>query len=54
MKMGDSLPDRVKLSNFQKLLTISSVEENDQGKYMCMAQNSAGRVAHYFDVMVEG
>ena len=54
MKMGSSLPDRVELSNFQKLLTISSVGETDQGKYMCTVENSAGKVVHYFDVIVEG
>ncbi|XP_061592401.1 neural cell adhesion molecule L1-like protein isoform X3 [Cololabis saira] len=52
MKMGDSLSDRVKLSNFQKLLSIPSVDEKDQGKYMCTAENSAGKAVHYFDVIV--
>ncbi|KAK2851255.1 hypothetical protein Q5P01_007531 [Channa striata] len=53
MKMGDMLPSRTKLSKFEKLLTITAVEEKDQGKYMCMASNSAGEAAHYFDVIVE-
>lgn len=52
-KMGDTLPDRTELKNFQKLLTITAVEERDQGKYMCMAENSAGKAEHYFDVIVE-
>lgn len=52
-KMGHDLPARTNLSNFQRLLTISAVEERDQGKYMCMAENSAGKAVHYFDVIVE-
>lgn len=52
--MGDTLPSRAKISKFDKLMTITAVEENDQGKYMCTASNSAGETAHYFDVIVEG
>lgn len=54
IKMGVKLPSRTKLSNFQKLLTITSVDETDEGKYMCKASNSAGHAVHYFDVIVEG
>lgn len=54
MKMGEELSDRTKLRNFDKLLTISAVEETDQGKYMCTASNSAGKTVHYFRVIVEG
>ncbi|XP_024149497.1 neural cell adhesion molecule L1-like protein isoform X2 [Oryzias melastigma] len=53
MKMGEELSDRTKLRNFDKLLTISAVEETDQGKYMCTASNSAGKTVHYFRVIVE-
>ncbi|XP_016527664.1 cell adhesion molecule L1-like a isoform X1 [Poecilia formosa] len=53
MKMGETLTDRIKLDNFKKLLTISTVDEKDEGKYMCMAENSAGKADHYFDVIVE-
>ncbi|XP_030589859.1 cell adhesion molecule L1-like a isoform X2 [Archocentrus centrarchus] len=53
MKMGETMTTRVKLNNFNKLLTISAVEESDQGKYMCTAENSAGKAVHYFDVIVE-
>ncbi|XP_069383155.1 cell adhesion molecule L1-like a isoform X17 [Paralichthys olivaceus] len=53
IKMGDKLPRRTKLKNFGKLLSISAVEERDQGKYMCIANNSAGEAVHYFDVIVE-
>ncbi|XP_054464593.1 neural cell adhesion molecule L1-like protein isoform X2 [Anoplopoma fimbria] len=53
MKMGEKLPLRTQLKNFEKLLFISSVDEWDGGKYMCKAKNSAGEAAHYFDVIVE-
>nr|XP_049611367.1 neural cell adhesion molecule L1-like protein isoform X7 [Syngnathus scovelli] len=53
MKMGDKLTTRAKLDNYGKLLTIAAVEESDEGKYMCLAKNSAGKASHYFDVIVE-
>ncbi|KAM9343567.1 cell adhesion molecule L1-like a isoform 2-T6 [Pholidichthys leucotaenia] len=53
MKMGDSMPARAKQKNFDKLLTISAVEERDQGKYMCTVENSVDKAVHYFDVIVE-
>ncbi|KAM9351194.1 cell adhesion molecule L1-like a isoform 2-T3 [Symphorus nematophorus] len=53
MKMGDDLPPRAKLDHYGKLLTISAVQERDEGKYMCSAKNSAGEAVHYFDVIVE-
>ncbi|KAM3618749.1 uncharacterized protein V6R79_024484 [Siganus canaliculatus] len=53
MKMGEKLPTRTKLKNYDKLLTVSDVEESDGGKYMCTAKNSAGDAVHYFDVIVE-
>uniref|UniRef100_A0A3Q1GG35 Neural cell adhesion molecule L1 n=1 Tax=Acanthochromis polyacanthus TaxID=80966 RepID=A0A3Q1GG35_9TELE len=52
-KMGHDLPARTNLSNFQRLLTISAVDDRDQGKYMCLAENTAGKAVHYFDVVVE-
>ncbi|CAG6021338.1 unnamed protein product, partial [Menidia menidia] len=52
MKMGESLTGRIALSNFNKVLTINAVDEKDEGKYMCTAENSAGRAVHYFDVVV--
>lgn len=52
--MQDTLPPRTTFSKFEKLLTITAVDESDQGKYMCMASNSAGKASHYFDVIVEG
>ncbi|XP_077398564.1 neural cell adhesion molecule L1-like protein isoform X4 [Vanacampus margaritifer] len=53
MKMGDKLTTRAKFDNFGKLLTIAAIEESDEGKYMCLAKNSAGQAVHYFDVIVE-
>lgn len=54
MKMGDRMPTRAQYLNYGKLLTISAAQENDGGKYMCTATNSAGEDVHYFDVLVEG
>ncbi|CAJ1085442.1 neural cell adhesion molecule L1-like protein isoform X1 [Xyrichtys novacula] len=53
MKLGEEMPLRVKYNNFGKQLTIFAVEEQDGGKYMCSAKNSAGETVHYFDVIVE-
>ncbi|XP_061638392.1 neural cell adhesion molecule L1-like protein isoform X14 [Phyllopteryx taeniolatus] len=53
MKMGEKLTARTKFDNFGKLLTIPAIEESDEGKYMCLAKNSAGHAVHYFDVIVE-
>ncbi|XP_061537604.1 neural cell adhesion molecule L1-like protein isoform X10 [Phycodurus eques] len=53
MKMGEKLTARANLYNFGKLLTIPAIEESDEGKYMCLAKNSAGQAVHYFDVIVE-
>ncbi|XP_067448015.1 neural cell adhesion molecule L1-like protein isoform X2 [Thunnus thynnus] len=52
-KMGDKLSTRTTFNNFGKLLTISAIEESDEGKYMCKAKNPAGEAVHYFDVIVE-
>ena len=52
--MGDKLPPQTKFNNYGKLLTISAVEERDEGKYMCKVKNSVGEAVHYFDVIVEG
>lgn len=54
IKMGDKLPLRTQFNNFGKLLSISSVDESDSGKYMCKAHNSEGEAVHYIDVIVEG
>ncbi|XP_056279234.1 neural cell adhesion molecule L1-like protein isoform X3 [Pseudoliparis swirei] len=53
IKMGDKLPLRTQFNNFGKLLSISSVDESDSGKYMCKAHNSEGEAVHYIDVIVE-
>ncbi|KAM7404540.1 hypothetical protein PAMP_011882 [Pampus punctatissimus] len=52
-KMGDKLSTRTQFTNFGKLLTISAIEESDEGRYMCIAKSSAGEAVHYFDVIVE-
>uniref|UniRef100_A0A7N8X882 Neural cell adhesion molecule L1-like protein n=1 Tax=Mastacembelus armatus TaxID=205130 RepID=A0A7N8X882_9TELE len=54
MKLGDKLSPRTKYNKFKKLLIIPAVEERDQGKYMCTADNTVGEAVHYFDVIVEG
>ncbi|KAF7659163.1 hypothetical protein LDENG_00002490 [Lucifuga dentata] len=53
IKMGEKLPKQTVIKNFGKLLTISDVEEKDEGKYMCKAKNPAGEAVHYYDVIVE-
>ncbi|XP_026188048.1 cell adhesion molecule L1-like a isoform X6 [Mastacembelus armatus] len=53
MKLGDKLSPRTKYNKFKKLLIIPAVEERDQGKYMCTADNTVGEAVHYFDVIVE-
>uniref|UniRef100_A0A3B4FLE8 Neural cell adhesion molecule L1 n=1 Tax=Pundamilia nyererei TaxID=303518 RepID=A0A3B4FLE8_9CICH len=53
IKMGEVMTPRVKFNNYNKLLSLSAVEESDEGKYMCTAENSAGKAVHYFDVIVE-
>ncbi|XP_072306283.1 neural cell adhesion molecule L1-like protein [Eucyclogobius newberryi] len=53
IRLGDSLPEQTKYDNFGRLLTVASVDEGAEGKYMCEAQNSEGKEVHYFDVIVE-
>ncbi|XP_019205590.1 cell adhesion molecule L1-like a isoform X6 [Oreochromis niloticus] len=53
IKMGEVMSPRVKFNNYNKLLSLSAVEESDEGKYMCTAENSVGKAVHYFDVIVE-
>nr|XP_020471233.1 neural cell adhesion molecule L1-like protein [Monopterus albus] len=52
-KLADNLPLRTQYKNFGKLLTITAVEERDEGRYTCTANNSAGEIVHYIDVIVE-
>uniref|UniRef100_A0A6Q2Y6D1 protein-tyrosine-phosphatase n=1 Tax=Esox lucius TaxID=8010 RepID=A0A6Q2Y6D1_ESOLU len=52
-KMGEELPKRAEIKNYGKLLTISKVEEKDNGKYRCKANNSIGDAIHDFIVTVE-
>nr|XP_057943760.1 neural cell adhesion molecule L1-like protein isoform X3 [Doryrhamphus excisus] len=53
VKMGHTLPSKAKLENHGKLLIVTSVDQEDSGKYMCKAKNSLGEVVHYFTVTVE-
>ncbi|KAG9353312.1 hypothetical protein JZ751_017889 [Albula glossodonta] len=52
-KMGEGLPKHARLENHGKLLTIAEVDGEDEGKYMCKANNSHGDASHYFHVKVE-
>lgn len=54
VKMGQKLPEKAKLENHGKLLTIARAEEEDAGKYMCKAKNLLGEAVHHFTVTVEG
>ncbi|XP_054640160.1 neural cell adhesion molecule L1-like protein isoform X5 [Dunckerocampus dactyliophorus] len=53
VKMGHTLPSKAKLESHGKLLIVTSVEQEDSGKYMCKAKNRLGEVVHYFTVTVE-
>ncbi|XP_058265899.1 cell adhesion molecule L1-like a isoform X1 [Hemibagrus wyckioides] len=52
-KIGGKLPKRTNIKNHGKMLIITSVTEEDSGKYKCKAQNSAGEAVHLFDITVE-
>ncbi|XP_030623671.1 cell adhesion molecule L1-like a [Chanos chanos] len=53
-KIGEKqLPKGASIENFGKLLTISKVTEEADGRYMCKAKNSVGETVHYFQVTVE-
>lgn len=54
IKIRQKLPERANIRNFGKHLTIPNVGEEDNGKYMCKARNSAGEIVHNFYVTVEG
>ncbi|KAG7245811.1 hypothetical protein CRUP_000986, partial [Coryphaenoides rupestris] len=55
VKMGhNKLPDKARVEHHGKLLVVPSVEEVDNGKYMCKASNLYGNTVHYFTVAVEG
>lgn len=53
-KIGGKLPKRTNMKNHGKRLVITNVTEEDGGKYMCKAKNSAGEAVHFFDITVEG
>ncbi|MCI4387537.1 hypothetical protein PGIGA_G00075220 [Pangasianodon gigas] len=52
-KIGGKLPKRTNIKNHGKWLIITKVTEEDSGKYMCKAKNSAGEAVHFFDITVE-
>ncbi|XP_017343000.1 cell adhesion molecule L1-like a [Ictalurus punctatus] len=52
-KIGGKLPKRTNMKNHGKRLVITNVTEEDGGKYMCKAKNSAGEAVHFFDITVE-
>ncbi|KAM3877620.1 neural cell adhesion molecule L1-like protein [Diretmus argenteus] len=52
-KTGHKLPEKAKVENHGKLLIVSSVDEEDDGKYVCKATNTVGEELHIFTVIVE-
>ncbi|KAI5612378.1 neural cell adhesion molecule L1-like protein precursor, partial [Silurus asotus] len=52
-KIEGKLPKRSNIRNHGKWLTVPKVTEEDNGKYMCKAKNSAGQATHVFDITVE-
>uniref|UniRef100_A0A8C5CAJ1 Cell adhesion molecule L1-like b n=1 Tax=Gadus morhua TaxID=8049 RepID=A0A8C5CAJ1_GADMO len=52
-KLGHKLPDKARVEHHGKLLVVPSVDEGDNGKYMCKASNSHGVAQHFFTVTVE-
>ncbi|KAJ8361263.1 hypothetical protein SKAU_G00177880 [Synaphobranchus kaupii] len=53
IKVGRGLPNKASIENHGKLLTISEVDADDEGMYVCNATNPYGKVAHSFHVRVE-
>uniref|UniRef100_A0A672NAY8 Neural cell adhesion molecule L1-like protein n=1 Tax=Sinocyclocheilus grahami TaxID=75366 RepID=A0A672NAY8_SINGR len=53
IKMLENLPTHTQIKNYGKLLTISNVTDQDEGKYMCKAKNDLGEAEHHFQVVVE-
>ncbi|KAJ8259745.1 hypothetical protein GJAV_G00172930 [Gymnothorax javanicus] len=52
-KVGQNMPEYVKIENYRKLLVIAEVDADDEGKYMCKAINLLGEAIHNFLVTVE-
>ncbi|XP_067832236.1 neural cell adhesion molecule L1.2 isoform X2 [Heptranchias perlo] len=53
-RMDGNLPhERVSLENFNKILKIDNVIEDDDGEYRCTVKNKQGQVKHTFSVSVE-
>ncbi|KAF5909015.1 neural cell adhesion molecule L1-like protein isoform X1, partial [Clarias magur] len=52
-KTEGKLPQRTTIENYGKLLIITNVTGDDNGKYMCKAKNSAGESTHLFDIAIE-
>uniref|UniRef100_A0A673J9X6 Neural cell adhesion molecule L1-like protein n=1 Tax=Sinocyclocheilus rhinocerous TaxID=307959 RepID=A0A673J9X6_9TELE len=53
IKMLENLPTRTQIKNYGKLLTISNITDQVEGKYMCKAKNDLGEAEHHFQVVVE-
>ncbi|KAM3911907.1 neural cell adhesion molecule L1 isoform 2-T2 [Leptodactylus fuscus] len=50
---GPMDPNRFHFDEFKKTLRIENVQEEDDGEYECIAENSEGEVRHRYNVKVE-
>lgn len=53
-KGGDFLFDKVKFENFNKVLRIINVFEEDFGEYFCLVFNKMGSIRYTISVRVKG
>uniref|UniRef100_A0A8C9S2H0 Neural cell adhesion molecule L1 n=1 Tax=Scleropages formosus TaxID=113540 RepID=A0A8C9S2H0_SCLFO len=52
-KSGENLPNHSSIENFRKRLVIPKINKDNEGIYVCKAENSAGETTHEFHVTVE-
>ncbi|KPP74017.1 neural cell adhesion molecule L1-like protein-like, partial [Scleropages formosus] len=52
-KSGENLPNHSSIENFRKRLVIPKINKDNEGMYVCKAENSAGETTHEFHVTVE-